>query len=145
MRLAVSALSLVAVVVAATLWRAQAAEVRPDAGALYDLRFEATPQLEQGAAGVVTVRIAPRKGAHLSDEAPLKLSLSAPELTFSKAKATRDDLRMDGTIGTLEVPFTAVAPGKTVIEAKLKFYICTEQTCAQQERAASLSVLVRGP
>jgi hypothetical protein len=90
------------------------------------------------------VHIVPRAGAHLSEEAPVTLTLSPPaSLSLSKTKATKADVKFAGGGGSLEVAFVAVESGKATIDAKLKFYICTEKTCAQQERAASLPVTVR--
>ncbi|MFM2152735.1 MAG: hypothetical protein RL199_1170 [Pseudomonadota bacterium] len=120
------------------------AEPSPDPSSLYDLKLEATPMVGKGAQGVVSVRITPRRGAHLSDEAPVTLALSAPEsLALSKTKATKADVKFANGGGALEVPFKGVESGKAGIEAKLKFYICTESTCSQQEKTASLPVTVR--
>jgi hypothetical protein len=121
---------------------AVAAGVEPSS--LYDLTFHATNPVARGASGSVTARIVPHAGAHLSDEAPVTLTLSAtPAIALSKSKATRADVKYAGGGGVLEVPFTAVEAGQATIEAKLRFYICTDKTCAQQEKTTSLPVTVR--
>jgi hypothetical protein len=120
------------------------AEPAPETSSLYELKIDATPKLDKGAKGAVSARIVPKAGAHLSDEAPVSLALSAPaSLALSKTKATKADVKYASGGGAIEVPFTAVEAGKATIEAKLKFYICTEKTCAQQEKTASLPVMVR--
>jgi hypothetical protein len=108
------------------------------------LKVGATPKLAKGAKGMVTARIVPRAGAHLSEEAPVSLALTASDaLALAKSKATKADVRYEAGGGAIEVPFTAVQTGAAAIEARLKFYICTEKTCAQQEKTVSLPVTVR--
>jgi hypothetical protein len=120
------------------------ADAAAEPSALYDLKLEATPKVDKGGKGAVRARIFPRAGAHLSDEAPVTLTLSAPpSLGLAKKTATKADVSYAGGGGSLELPFEALESGKAVIEAKLKFYICTDKTCAQQERTASLPVTVR--
>jgi hypothetical protein len=100
--------------------------------------------VSKGGSGNVSVRIAPKPGAEIHKEAPIKVSLEAPKnIALSKDKLSRSDVKMDGVAATLDVPFKGVEPGKTTIEAKLSFYICTEKMCARQERTASLPVAVQ--
>jgi hypothetical protein len=128
----------------ACLVPAARAETPPESSPLYDVRFEATRSLEKGAKGTVMARIVPRAGAHLSEEAPVSLGLVAPDaIALAKSKATKADVKFKDGGGTIEVPFTAVQTGSTKIDARLKFYICTDRTCAQQEKTASLPVTVR--
>ena len=114
-----------------------------DPASLYALAFDATGTVAKGAQGKVSVRITPAKGAHVNADAPTSLSLKAPAgLAVSKAKADKADMKFTGLVAGFEVPFTAVASGAATIEAKLKFYICTDQTCTPQERTVSLAVNV---
>lgn len=121
-----------------------AARADDDAAKLYDLDMQAPAKVAKGAQGTVTVKITPHKGAEIHKEAPVSLSLAASEqLALSKAKLGRGEMKLDGGNASFAVPFTAVAAGKTSIEATLRFYICTDKTCAQQERKASLPVTVQ--
>lgn len=114
-----------------------------DPASLYELAFETTAKVDKGAQGKVAVRIKPKPGAHVNADAPTSLSLKAPAgLALAKAKADKSDMRFTGQVAAFEVPFTAVASGSATIDAKLKFYICTDQTCTPQERTASLAVNV---
>ena len=115
-----------------------------DPASLYDVAFEATGQVAKGAQGRVKVRITPKTGAHVSADAPNKLSLKAPAgLSLAKAKADKSDMKFTGLVAAFDVPFTAVASGSATIDAKLNFYICTDTTCTPQERTASLAVNVQ--
>ena len=89
-------------------------------------------------------------GAHVSDEAPLKL-----ELTGTQAEPAKTQLALQGLGGArrrpgqqyadprFEVPFTAAAAGTGTLEAKLTFFICTEKLCARQQK--TLLPSRRGP
>jgi hypothetical protein len=124
----------------------QAAEPDPaaDAASLYDVTFEATPTLAPGAQGRLLVRIAPKAGAELHQEAPITLTLTnPPQLATAKPKFGRAELRMNGPAGTFDIPFTAKAAGKGTLAAALRFYICTEKLCVPQEKSAALPVEVR--
>ena len=119
------------------------AAAEQDAASLYDLKFEATPKVAKGAEGRVVVKVLPHKGAEIHKEAPASLELSStPELAFPKAKATRADLKMDGTKATFELPFVGNAPGKFDVKARLNFVICTDKACTFQTRTESLPVTV---
>jgi hypothetical protein len=114
-----------------------------EAAALYDVALEATPKVAKGAQGRVVARITPKSGAHVSEEAPASLTLSASTgLAVSKARSGKGDLKFSGPAASFEVPFTASASGSGTIDATLKFYICTDTACTQQERKASLAVTV---
>jgi hypothetical protein len=108
---------------------------------LYDVVLEASPTVAKGAQGKVVARITPKAGAHVSEEAPSSLALTASAgLSVAKAKSGKADLKLTGKVAAFEVPFTASASG--AIDATLRFYICTDTACTQQERKASLPVTV---
>ena len=67
------------------------------------------------------------------------------------AKVEKDKLAYKDSIGTkkngaeypdphFEVPFTADAAGKASIEAKMKFFVCTDKVCAPQTKTVTLPV-----
>ncbi len=134
----------VAVVIVVGVGVSFTAGAEEDTSKLYDLGIQATATVAKGSAGSVSVRIAPKPGAEIHKEAPIKLQLEAPKnVALAKDKLSRADVKMDGGAATFEVPFTANDAGKGTIEAKLSFYICTEKMCAHQERTASLPVAVQ--
>ena len=119
------------------------AETSVDPSSLYEVSFGASERVTKGEKGRVTVRIQPKAGAHVSAEAPASLTLVANQgLTVAREKSGKADLKFTGDIASFEVPFTASASGKATIDASLRFYICTEQACTQQDRKASLTVAV---
>ncbi len=100
--------------------------------------------------GTVKIAITTKEGAHVSDEAPLKIELSSKEAKLDKQKlAYTDSLAKKGEGGKahpdprFEVGFTAAAKGKATVEAKLTFFICTDKICARQTKALSLPVEVQ--
>lgn len=133
---------------AALLFIASAAQVSRaestvDPASLYEVSFGASERVTKGEKGRVTVRIQPKSGAHVSAEAPASLTLvSGPGLSIAREKSGKADLKFAGDNASFEVPFTASASGKSTIDASLRFYICTEQACTQQDRKASLTVAV---
>lgn len=117
---------------------------KQDASKLYDVAFEATSKVAKGQQGTVRLRITPKNGAELHKEAPISLALKGPEnVSLSKARVGRAELKMDGHNGSFEVPFTASTAGKGAIDGNLSFYICTEKICERQVRQFSAPVEVQ--
>lgn len=126
------------------------AEGEVDPASLYEVSTEgSTSRLKAGEKGTFVLAIRSKPGAHVSDEAPLKLELKGgTQLTVSKAKLGREDSVAKKAAGQefvdprFEVPFQAAQAGKATLEAKLTFFICTEKICARQQKALSLPVEV---
>ncbi|GMU61294.1 MAG: hypothetical protein AMXMBFR34_30570 [Myxococcaceae bacterium] len=122
-----------------------------DVKTLYDVSTEGTStQVKAGEKGTVKIAITTKEGAHVSDEAPLKIELSSKEAKLDKQKlAYTDSLAKKGEGGKahpdprFEVGFTAAAKGKATVEAKLTFFICTDKICARQTKALALPVEVQ--
>lgn len=109
---------------------------------LYDLSTQGSSQtLKAGEQGKFVVEITPKNGAHVSDEAPLKLELSGDHVTPAKTKLTRADL--PSKTPRFEVPITAQSAGQGKVDAKLTFFICTAQICSRQQKTLSIPVEVR--
>lgn len=116
----------------------------PDPSTLYELTVKATPKLKTGGRGTLTVRITPHKPGEFHPQSPTKIGLTpSKNLKPEKDKLTKKDVRMDGDDATLEVPFSATEAGPGKIDLTMSFYICTDKTCALQERTASVAVAVR--
>ena len=119
----------------------------PDVAGMYDLTTEgSTLKVKAGEKGKLVLDIRAKSGAHISDEAPLKIELKA-----TGAKMEKDKLAYKDSIGVkkdgaefpdphFEVPFTAPSAGKASIEAKMKFFVCTDKVCAPQTKTVTLPV-----
>ncbi len=127
--------------------RAFAQDVDP--ASLYELSTEGTSaKLKTGEKGSFVLRIKPKAGAHVSTEAPLKLELKSAGVKPEKEKLTLADSVAKKQPGQeyaephFAVPLTTVAAGKTSVDAKLVFFICTDKICARQQKALSVPVEV---
>ncbi len=140
--------TLAAAVVALACTRGHA-EAPVDPATLYEVSTAGTStQLKTGGQGTFVLTIKSKPGAHVSDEAPLKLELKGAQLSFTQETLALKDSVAKKAEGQafvdprFEVPFTATAAGKGTVEAKLTFFICTEQLCARQKKTLSVPVEV---
>jgi hypothetical protein len=128
----------------------QPARAETDVAAFYEVSTEGTTaKLKAGETGKVIIGIKAKNGAHVSDEAPLKIELSSKQSKLGKEKLTLADSlnkKKDGETNypdpRFEVPFTPTAQGPTTVEAKMTFFICTEKLCSRQTKNLSLPVEV---
>lgn len=126
------------------------AQAETDVATFYEVSTAGTTsKLKAGETGKVIIGIKAKNGAHVSDEAPLKIELSSKESKLSKEKLTLADSlnkKKDGETNypdpRFEVPFTPTAHGTTTVEAKMTFFICTEKLCSRQTKNLSLPVEV---
>jgi hypothetical protein len=139
---------LAALMVAIACTQASADEVDPST--LYEVSTEGTStKVKAGDKGVFVLSIKSKPGAHVSDEAPLKLQVKGTQLTPAKAELVLADSVAKKAEGQqwvdprFEVPFTAAAAGKGTVDAKLTFFICTEKICARQQKTFSIPVEVQ--
>lgn len=138
-----------AALLAALAWAAPALAEDVDPTSLYEVTTEGTStQVKAGEKGLFVLSIKTKPGAHVSEEAPLKLELKGTQVTPQKQKLGREDSVGKKAAGQeypeprFEVPFTAAAAGKGTVDAKLTFFICTEKICARQQKTLSLPVEV---
>lgn len=102
-----------------------------------------TTKLKAGESGRLVIAITTKNGGHVSDKAPLKIELSSRESKFTKDKLSlTDSVSPKETDPRFEVGFTPAVQGPTTVEAKMTFFICSEQQCARQTRTLSLPVEV---
>jgi hypothetical protein len=138
----------------AALWVAiastQALADDVDPSTLYEVTTEGTStKVKAGDKGVFVLSIKSKAGAHVSDEAPLKLQVKGTQLTPAKEQLGREDSVAKKAEGQayvdprFEVPFTAAATGKGSLDAKLTFFICTAKICARQQKTVSIPVEVQ--
>ncbi len=125
----------------------QAQDVDPST--LYSLSTEGSSRaVKAGGRGTFVLAIAAHPGAHVSDEAPLKLTLSgtgvAPEKSsLSLADSVEKRPSGQATVSPrFEVPFVGTAAGAGKVDAKLTFFICTATICARQQKTLSVPVAV---
>jgi hypothetical protein len=118
----------------------------PDVSGLYELSTDGTSQkVKAGEKGKIVIEIRSKSGAHISDEAPLKIELKGQGATPEKEKLAYKDSVAPKKPGAypdpkFEVPFTAASAGKATIEAKMKFFVCTEKACTPQQKTLTLPV-----
>ncbi|MBE2249262.1 MAG: hypothetical protein IAE78_06910 [Myxococcus sp.] len=122
----------------------------PDVASLYEVRTDGTSSaVKAGEKGKVVIEIKAKNGAHVSDEAPLRIELSSKDSKLDKEKLTLADSLTKKAEGSaaypdprFEVGFTAAAPGKATVDAKMTFFICTEKVCARQTKSLSFPVVI---
>jgi hypothetical protein len=127
-----------------TAWAAD-----PDPASLYVLKTDGTSTpLKAGQPGTFVLFIQTVPGAHISEDAPLKLTLTGSGgVEPGKAALTRSDAKpvhkADGAVDPrFEVPMTGATKGQGAVEAKLTFFVCTETLCARQQKTLSVPVTV---
>jgi hypothetical protein len=120
-----------------------------DVSGFYEIHTEGSSQkVKVGAKGTLVLAIQTKAGAHISDEAPLKVELTGDKLKPEKSKLTHADSvgKREGarTVADprFEVPFTAEATGKGSLDAKLTFFVCTDKVCSRQQKTLSVPVQV---
>jgi hypothetical protein len=122
----------------------------PDVTSLYEVHGGAPKSLKAGERGKVVIEIKAKNGAHVSDEAPLRIDLTAKELSLEKEKLTLADSLTKKAAGSVvfpdpkfEVGLTGAAAGNGIVEAKMVFFICTEKVCARQSKTLSFPVTIQ--
>ena len=116
-----------------------------DLASFYEVTTDGTTtKLKAGETGKVIIAIKSKNGAHVSDEAPLKIELSSKQSKLSKEKLTLADSVTTGKKEDprFEVPFTPTAHGQSSVEAKMTFFICTEKQCSRQVKNLTFPVEV---
>jgi hypothetical protein len=121
----------------------------PDASNFYEIRTDGSSQkVKVGEKGMLVLSIKTKSGAHISDEAPLKVELTGNKLKPEKAKLTRADSVGKREAGQVfadprfEVPFVGEAGGKGSVDATLTFFVCTDKICSRQHKTVSVPVEV---
>jgi hypothetical protein len=122
----------------------------PDVTSLYEVRTDgSSTALKAGEKGKVVIQIKAKNGAHVSDEAPLRIELSSKDAKLDKEKVTLADSLVKKVEGSADYPdpkfevgFTPSGAGKANVEAKMTFFICTDKICARQTKTLSFPVTV---
>jgi hypothetical protein len=127
---------------------ALAAEVDPTT--LYRVTTEGTTaKVAPGKKGTLVLEIQSLKGAHVSDEAPLRIQLTgsgavAPEKTqlVYADSVRKPSASVKYPDPRFEVPLAAQGKGPGTVEAKMVFFVCTEQLCLRQQKTLLVPVTV---
>lgn len=128
---------------------ASGSQTDPDVASLYVLSTEgSTTVLKAGQPGTFVLSIRTTAGAHISEDAPMKLSVTGSGgVQPGKSLLSRSDAKpLPKPTGPadprFEVPLTASSKGQGAVEAKLTFFVCTDTLCSRQQRTVSLPVTV---
>lgn len=122
----------------------------PDVTSLYDVKTDGSSvALKAGEKGKIVIAIKAKNGAHVSDEAPLRIELSSKDAKLDKEKITLADSLVKKAEGSAEFPdprfevgFTPSGAGKASVDAKMTFFICTDKVCARQTKTLSFPVTI---
>jgi hypothetical protein len=122
----------------------------PDPKSLYEITTAGTSgEVRRGEKGTFVLAIRCKAGAHVSDEAPLRIELTGKNLQPEKAKLTLADSVATKAEGQkyvepkFEVPFLGTEAGQGSLQAKMTFFICTDELCARQSIDVTSPVQVR--
>ena len=112
-------------------------------GVTYELK-KTEPKVAVGARSSASLTIAARNGWHVNGEAPISVSLVAPEgLTLSKTKLLRADLaESTQESARFEIPFEAASTGTKVVTAEARFVMCQESACKPVKETLSINIEV---
>lgn len=118
-----------------------------DVSTLYEVSTEGSSRhVKPGETGKLVIAIQTRPGAHISEEAPLKIELSGSNVTPGKTTLSRADSVAQKPAGQqfvdprFEVPFTTREAGKGQLDARMTFFVCTDKICARQQKNVSVPV-----
>ena len=127
---------------------ALAAEVDPTT--LYKITTDGTSaKVAPGKKGTLVLEIQSLKGAHVSDEAPLRIQLSGTgAVTPEKTQLVYGDSVRKPSASVkypdprFEVPLATQGKGPGTVEANMTFFVCTDQLCLRQQKTLSVPVTV---
>jgi len=128
---------------------APAASGEVDPAALYSISTDgSSKKVAAGEKAKLVIAIQTKPGAHVSDEAPLKVELSGVNATPVKARLSHADSVAKKAPGQqfadprFEAAFDAPKPGAAKMEAKVTVFICTENLCNKYEQTLSVPLEV---
>jgi hypothetical protein len=137
--------SLLAVAAATTLFSLPAVRAFADDSGpkRYQLKTNAEA-VKTGAKGKVSIKIETKEGSHVSEEAPLKITLKGDGVKLDKEKlVTADIVEGKGASPRFEVPFMAERKGSAKVDATLNFIVCTAELCERESETLSIPVNVQ--
>jgi hypothetical protein len=111
----------------------------------FALSLSPVGEYEAGKLGSLAVSLEPRGEYHINQDYPMSIEITGPDgVSFPKARLDKPDAaKFDDNVARFDVPFTAAAAGEHQIQAKVKFAVCTPETCVPDERTLALAVAVK--
>jgi hypothetical protein len=97
-----------------------------------------------GKLGSVAISLTPRGKYHVNQDYPMSIALSGdPALQFPKAQMGKaESAEFTENVARFDVPVTPQAAGKHALTARVKFAVCTPETCVPDERTLALALAV---
>lgn len=111
----------------------------------YTVKLASPAKVAVGAKGSATLEITPKKGWHLNDEFPYKLTVAAP----AGAKVAKPEQGKKDTVSFSHekmkwaIDFEASAAGDKAFTGKVKFAVCTETSCDPKKEELAFNVKVQ--
>lgn len=111
-------------------------------------RYEVTVDTPAGVAGadsVVTVTLSPKKGWHVNQDFPTKLTITPPAgVTLAKDKLKKADAaEFNNNTAKFAVKYKAAAAGAKSFNAVFKFAVCSAATCDPKTEKLAWNVSVK--
>lgn len=110
----------------------------------YTVKLATPDKVTTGAKASATLEITPKKGWHLNDEFPYKLTVTAP----AGAKVAKPEQGKQDTVSfshesmKWSIDFTASTAGDKAFTGKVKFAVCTETSCDPKKEELAFNVKV---
>ncbi len=112
--------------------------------ASFSYKFD-VPPAKKGQRAVVKLKLAPGAGYHMNKDFPTSLAFTPPiGVTIEHPKlGAKDATRFEDTGAEFEVALTSTDAGSKVVNAELKFAVCTATTCDPKREKVSFTVEVK--
>ena len=110
----------------------------------YTLKLATPAKVATGAKGSATLEIVPKKGWHLNDEFPYKLTVTPPAGTkvAKPEQGKKDTVAFSRTSMKWAIDFQASSAGDKAFTGKVKFAVCTETSCDPKKEELAFNVKV---
>lgn len=110
----------------------------------YILKLASPAKVTTGSKGSATLEIVPKKGWHLNDEFPYKLTVAAPAgaKVAKPEQGKKDTVAFSPSAMKWAIDFEASAAGDKAFTGKVKFAVCTETSCDPKKEELAFNVKV---
>lgn len=108
------------------------------------LRIDPAGKYVAGQLARVDVALEPRGGYHINQEYPISIELTSDDgIALIKPKLGRSDAaKFNKKTALFEVPLTPKSQGQHRLLAKVRFAVCTDETCVPDTRTLALALVV---
>lgn len=110
----------------------------------YTVKLAAPARVATGAKGSATLEIIPKKGWHLNEEFPYKLTVTPPAGTrvAKPEQGKKDTVAFGPQAMKWAIDFQASSAGDKAFTGKVKFAVCTETSCDPKKEELAFNVKV---